>query len=75
MHRTLNALVRGLVQDCPEEWESSLMYAHMLLRSAPMGCLGGRSPYEVVTGLKPRMPRCVSAGAPVEARGVDDYVR
>ena len=40
-----------------------------------MGCLGGRCPFEVVTGLKPRMPSTVSNGFPVEHRTVNDYVK
>ena len=36
---------------------------------------GGRSPYEVVTGLKPRFPRTILASVPVEARSVDQYVK
>ena len=51
------------------------MFAQLILRSAPMKCLGGRSPYEVVTGLKPRMPDALRRGLPVEAVGVDQYVK
>ena len=75
MHRTLNGLVRALVEDEPENWEEALPYAQLLLRSSPMACLGGRSPYEVVTGLKPRLPRALVGALPVEERSVDAYVR
>ena len=51
------------------------MYAQLMLRCAPMACLGGRSPYEVVTGLKPRFPRSAIGAMPVEERTVDAYVR
>ena len=51
------------------------MLATMILRSAPMACLGGRSPYEVVTGLKPRLPQTMYTGIPVEERGVNEYVK
>ena len=51
------------------------MFAQLILRSAPMKCLGGRSPYEVVTGLKPRFPGTLKTGVPVVARGVDAYVK
>ena len=47
----------------------------MLLRSQPMECLGGRCPFEVVTGLKPRMPASMASGFPVEARDVNAYVK
>ena len=50
------------------------MYAQLMLRCAPMACLGGRSPYEVVTGLKPRFPRTILTALPVEARSVEKYV-
>ena len=46
MHRTLNQVVRAIVDGRPDDYEDALMYAQMILRSAPMGCLGGRSPYE-----------------------------
>ena len=75
MHRTMNHLVRGLVQDLPDEWEDALPYAQMILRCAPMACLGGRCPYEVVTGLKPRFPRTLLGALPVEERDVDKYVQ
>ena len=39
-----------------------------------MACLGGRSPYEVVTGLKPRLPRTALGALPVEMRTVNSYV-
>jgi hypothetical protein len=75
MHRTLNALVRAVVDGQPENWEDALMYAQLILRCAPMAALGGRSPYEVVTGLKPRFPRSVLGAVPVAERTVDSYVK
>ena len=75
MHRTLNTLVRAVVDGNPERWEEALMYAQCMLRCAPMACLGGRSPFEVVTGLKPRFPRAILGAVPVEARSVDVYVK
>ena len=74
MHKTLNQYVRNIVQEHPERWEDALVFATMLLRAQPMECLGGRSPYEVVTGLKPRMPASMVTGVPVEARTVNAYV-
>ena len=75
MHKTLNQLVRAVVDGHPERWEEAIMYAQLLLRCAPMACLGGRSPYEVVTGLKPRFPRALIGAFPVEDRSVDAYVK
>jgi hypothetical protein len=75
MHRTLNALVRAVVDGHPENWEDALMYAQLMLRCAPMAALGGRSPYDVVTRLKPRFPRSILGSVPVEERTVDAYVK
>ena len=75
MHKTLNQVVRGVIQDHPEDWEEALKFATFLLRSSPMECLGGRSPMEVVTGLRPRVPVAMTAGLPVSMRNVDDYVK
>ena len=43
IHKTLNHLVRGLVRGDPDKRESMLMPAQLLLRVAPMKCLGGRT--------------------------------
>jgi len=51
------------------------MYAQLMLRCAPMACLGGRSPYEVVTGLKPRFPRSIIGAIPVEEQTIAKYVK
>ena len=75
MHRTLNTLVCAVVEGHPENWEDAIVSAQLMLRCAPMACLGGRSPYEVVTGLKPRFPRSILGGVPVEERSVDGYVK
>ena len=39
----------------------------------PMKVLGGRSPYEVVTGLKSRLPAALDARAQVEFVTMDEY--
>ena len=62
------------MQEHPEDWESMLPYAQCILRMAPMKALGGRCPYEVVTGLRPRLPAGLVGVAPVTHRSVDDYV-
>ena len=74
MHKTLNQYVRGILQGDTERWEEALMFATLILRSAPMACLGGRCPYEVVTGLKPRMPSTLLSGLPVQKQTTDGYV-
>ena len=37
MHKTLNHLVRGLVQDHPEDWETRIPFAQAILRITWMG--------------------------------------
>jgi len=75
MQKILHQYVHGIVQGEADKWEDSLTYATMILRSAPMACLGGRRPYGVVTGLKPRSPQRILCGLPVEACTVDKYAQ
>ena len=44
------------------------------MRAIAMPALGGRSPMEVVMGLKPQLPATLSQALPVEHKGVSDYV-
>ena len=73
MHKTMNAIVRGLVQDHPEDWEARLPLAEFILRTAPMEVLGGRTPYQVVMGFNPTMPRMVTSEIPVQTVTVSEY--
>ena len=74
MHKTVNTVVKGLVQEYPEEWKEMLPFAECILRCSPMADLGNRSPYEVVTGLKPKMPAAMVAERDREFIPVTDYV-
>ena len=74
MHKALNQVVRGLVEDHPEDWEMMLPLAKCIRRISPMAVLGGRCPYEVVTGLKPRLPAKLVGPGPVVAVEVNEYV-
>ena len=74
MHKTLNQVVRGLVEDHPEDWEMMLPFAECILRISPMAVLGGRCPYEVVTGLKPRLPAKLAGPGLVVAVEINEYV-
>ena len=56
MHRKFNGLVRALVDEVLECWEAKIPYCQAFLRIIPLKALGGRSPYEVVTGLRPKLP-------------------
>ena len=74
MHKTLNGLVRGLVQEHPETWESRIPYAEFILRIVPLKALGGRCAYEVVLGLKPKLPRALDPALFVEHVTVSEYI-
>jgi hypothetical protein len=73
MHKTLNQVVRGLVEDHPEEWERMLPFAESILRASPMAVLGGRCPYEIVTGLRPRLPAGLFGAGPARHMAVPEY--
>ncbi len=75
MRKTLNQVVRGLVEHHPENWMEMLSFAERLLRASPMEVLGGRSPYEVVTGLKPRLPMAHLGDLKVTEVGIADYTK
>ena len=74
MHRTMKMIMKGLVDDYPETWVNQLPYAQFVLRTLPLRSLGGRSPYEVVTGLRMKMPSSMIARYPVQDLTVDEYV-
>ena len=67
--------MRGIIDKYPDDWEMCLPFAVGALRGSEMAVLGGRSPFEVVTGMKPTMPATLKAQLPVGGIGVDDYVR
>ena len=56
LHKAINHLVHGLVDDNPGDWESRIPLCESILRTVPLASLGGRSPYEVVMGIKPGLP-------------------
>ena len=74
MHRTMSQVLRMLINNHPKEWEAMLPYCECILRSTPLNSLGGRSPYQVVTGLRPRLPRLVSTTGAVLSIGASEYV-
>ena len=73
MHRTLKSIGKALVQASPEHWPDMLQYAQCILRILPLKVLGDRSPYEVVTGLRPKLPSALLAKFPVQETTVDTY--
>ena len=75
LRKIMNGVIRGLVADHPEDWESRVPFAERILRIIPLKSLGGGSPYEVVTGLKPRLPRALDVAQVIESVDVNEYVR
>ena len=73
MHKTLKHLMLGLVREYPDTWLDKIAFAVFSLRITPMKVLGGRSPYEVVTGLVPRLPRSLMLDGDVEEITPDTY--
>ena len=73
LNRSVNEVVRALVEGHPEDWETRLPFAETILRISPMPVLGGRSPYEVVTGLRPTLPSMLDARHNVREITVDEY--
>ena len=66
MHRTLNDVMTALVRDYPDTWELRLKPAQFVLRVSPSKALGGRSPYEVVTGMRVKLPSAMVTGHRVQ---------
>ena len=74
MHRTMTHTLRMLLQEYPNEWEEMVPYCECILRITPLKSLGGRSPYQVVTGLIPRLPRALLAEGPLGVLSPNEYV-
>ena len=62
MHKTVNIVARGLVQEHPEDWEIMIPFVECILRCSLVAVPGNRRPYEVVTGLKPKVPAAMVSG-------------
>ena len=73
LNRSVNEVVRALVDGHPEDWEARIPFAETILRTSPMQILGGRSPYEIVTGLRPTWPSMLSTRQNVREITVDEY--
>ena len=70
----MTQIVKQLVQENPQEWEQMLPYAECIIRITPSDTLVQRSPYQVVTGLQPKLPRALIGDSPVITLGVGEYV-
>jgi hypothetical protein len=55
-HRDLNALLRKLSAEEGENWHRLVAITQWTIRTTPKPSLGGYSPYEIITGLKPFNP-------------------
>ena len=55
-----------------KDGEDSLPFAVGLLRTLNMKALGGRTPHEVVLGLKPTMPATLMARLPFTSIEIDE---
>ena len=80
MHRSINKLMKGIFEKVTyltgtRRWVEYLPLVVGHLRAMNMAVLGGRSPIEVVMGIKPRLPQTIAAGLPVRDVGIDAYVR
>ena len=74
MHKTMSQFMVGLLDQYKGDWVDRLPYAQLSLRTIPMKALGGRTPYEVVTGMKARIPKTLMDAGIVEQTSVDEYV-
>ena len=80
LHRKANSLMRGVFAQVIGRSSDSVSWVDYLpfvvghLRAQKMAVLGGRSPFEVVFGLQPKVPQMLVASLPVEEQGVDQYV-
>merc|ERR1712079_874260 len=74
-NRTIVNLMRKFLRDHATDWEFRLPALLGAVRATPMASLGGRSPMEVVMGIKPQLPATVQSRLPVEEIGVGDYVK
>ena len=53
-HKPINAILKAFCNSYPESWPRVFKYAQWALRATPRADRMDRSPYELVTGLKPQ---------------------
>ena len=74
IHRTMTSILKQLIEEHPNEWENMLPFAECIVRITPVEALGNRSPYQIVTGLQPKLPRTLIGDGRVVSIGSDEYV-
>jgi len=55
-HKPINKTIRAYASANPQKWARYIKLAQWAMRATPRADLGGRSPYEVITGLRPQGP-------------------
>jgi hypothetical protein len=74
-HRNVNAMLRKLAEDEGTNWHRIIPCAMWSSRNTPRPSLGGYSPYEIVTGLKPLTPMdTLLHPAPTARVSVEEYI-
>ena len=53
-HKRLSEILAALVSENPEDWETKLCFIRWAWNTTPKTALSNYSPYEVITGLRPR---------------------
>jgi len=75
LHRTLTVMLRKMMDEPTGEWEARLPYAEAILSITPLRSLEGRNPYQVITGLMPKLPRVFNIKGGRVGLNMIDYVR
>ena len=70
----MTSILKQLIEEHPNEWEHMLPFAECIVRITPVEALGNRSPYQIVTGLQPKLPRTLIGDGRVVSIGSDEYV-
>ena len=55
-HKVINQVLRSYVEKYPHSWAKWARVAQWCMRATPRADRAGRSPYEIVTGLRPQGP-------------------
>lgn len=75
LHRTINAIMRALVEKHPKDWVRFIPFVQGIIRATPVKHLGNRSPLEVIIGLKPTRPQSLVKGEMVFHQTEEEYIK
>ena len=73
MHRTMKFVGKTLCETDGTNWPNLVPYAQCVLRIIPMKVFGRQSPYEVVTGMRPKLPSSMLVRHAVQDMTVDEH--